>query len=149
MKVKSNRFKCRNLPKNYEVSTQIKSKPVVMLTVGIVVGCFLLIQKTSFFVGIFLIGMGIFGLVSTKNPITVEFSNQFMVCYLDDHQEDCYLIYYDDIDHYDYKRKIFDTDVVRITLKNRKVFEFKSLDRHKILKNLNKKINVEIEDDEE
>lgn len=149
MKVKSNRFKCRNLPKNYEVRTQIKSKPVFMLIVGIIVGCFLLLQKTSFFVGIFLIGMGIFGLLSTKNPTTVEFSNQFMVFYLDDRHEDCYLIYYDDIDHYDYKRKIFDTDVVSITLKNRKVLEFKSLDRHKILKYLDKNVRVEIEDDEE
>lgn len=150
MKVKSNRFKCRNLPKNYDVNVQIKSKPVTMLVLGIIMGCMILLQQKYFFVGIFLIGMGIFGLIFSKNPTTCEFSNQFVVFYLDDHEEDCYMIYYDDVDHYEYKKKIFDTDTIKITLKNHKVLEFKSLDRKKILKNLDMNIHpIKIEDDEE
>ena len=56
---------------------------------------------------------------------------------------------YANIENYEYQRKLFDTDVVKIKLKNQKILEFKSLDRRKIQKNFKKHVVYKIEDDEE
>lgn len=149
MKIKSNRFKCRNLPKNYDVKAVVKSKPIFMMCLALALGIVLIFMKSYMFVGILLLGMALFGLIFSKNPVTVEFSDQFVVFYLDDHQEDCYLVYYEDIDRYEYKRKVFDTDVLQIVLKNQKVLEFKSLDKKKVTKNLNQHVKSHVIDDEE
>lgn len=150
MKVKSNRYKCRNLPANYEVNAKIKSKPVITLAFIACVGVILLFEGSYFFVGVLLLFFSGYSIFFSKNQTTVEFSNDFMIFYLDDRSEECYLIYYNDIEDYEYKRKLFDTDVVRIKLKNHKLLEFKSLDKYKVQKNFEKYVHLKkIEDDEE
>lgn len=120
-----------------------------MMCLALALGIVLIFMKSYMFVGILLLGMALFGLIFSKNPVTVEFSDQFVIFYLDDHQEDCYLVYYEDIDRYEYKRKVFDTDVLQIVLKNQKVLEFKSLDKKKVTKNLNQHVKSHVIDDEE
>ena len=149
MKIKSNRFKCRNLPANYEVNARVKSKPVLTMCFIAVAGLILIFQNSYFFMGVLLLFFGMYSLLFSKNQTTVEFSDDFVIFYLDDHGGECYLIYYADIESYEYQRKLFDTDIVRIKLKNQKILEFKSLDRRKITKNLEKHVAHKIEDDEE
>ena len=138
MKIKSNRFKCRNLPANYVVDARIKSKPIISMCFVAVTGFILLFQDSYFFMGVLLLFFSGYSLLFSKNQTTVEFSDDFVVFYLDDHHGECYLIYYTDIENYEYQRKLFDTDVVKIKLKNQKILEFKSLDRRKIQKNFKK-----------
>ena len=150
MKIKSNRYKCRNLPANYVVTAKIKSKPVVTLGFIAGVGVILLFQDSYFFIGVLLLLFSGYSLFFSKNQTTVEFSDDFVVFYLDDHADECYMIYYNDIEDYEYIRRLFDTDVVRIRLKDHKLLEFKSLDKYKVQKNFEKYVHIEkIEDDEE
>ena len=55
MKIKSNRFKCRNLPANYEVNARVKSKPVLTMCFIAVAGLILIFQNSYFFMGVLLL----------------------------------------------------------------------------------------------
>lgn len=150
MKIKSNRFKCRNLPAEYKVRATIKSKPIVTMGLIAVIGVILLFQNAYFFVGVLLLFFSCYSLFFSKNMTTIEFSDEFVIFYLDDHLDECYMVYYDDIENYEYKRKLFDTDILKIRLKNQKILEFKSLDKMKVQKNMHKYVHVQkTVDDEE
>lgn len=138
MKVKSNRYKCRNLPTHYSVNQVIKAKPVFAMLVFFVIGFVMLFHKNYWYMGAFFCAIGGYTLFFTKNNVAVEFSDDFMVVYLDDKSDECYLIYYDEVDKFQYQAKMYETDIVRIFMKNKKIFEFKSLDRRRLKKNLNK-----------
>ncbi len=150
MKIKSNRFKCRNLPTGYEVKDTVgtKSTFTLILLAGVSVG--MILQKSYFLIGILLLCMSLYILIFSKNKAAIEFCDRFMIYYIDDSHEDCYLIYYDEIDDYEFKRRFFDTDLFLLRLKNQKVIEIKCLDHKKVSKNLSKYVkHQKIEEDDE
>ena len=70
-----------------------------------------------------------------------------MVVYLEDSEEDCFLIYYNDVESYNYCARMYQTDYIQIITKDRKMFEFKCLDRRKMKKYLKEHLFVKTEND--
>lgn len=142
MKIRSNQYKNRNLPKNYEIEGQIKSKPILAMLFLCAVGVVLLFQKRYFVIGMIFLAIALFSLFFSKNETVIEFSHDFMIFHLEEIPDESYLLYYDEILNYEYKHRFFDTDVIRFQLKNQKIVEFKSLDRRVLMKYLDKHVRV-------
>lgn len=138
MKEKSNRYKCRNLPTNYPVNATIKSKPIFAMWVFLVIGVLMMFSTNYKYIGVVFALLGGYTLFFTKNNVSIEFSNDFMVVYLDDQSEECFLIYYNEVEGYRYIARMYQTDYVQVITKNKRMFEFKSLDRRRLRKNLQK-----------
>lgn len=149
MKVKSNRFKCRNLPKSYTINEKIKSKPIMMMVVSGIVGAVLMIDQKLIAIGVVLVAISLYGLFLTKNHTIIGFGDDFVIFYLDDHEEDCYLIYFNDIERFEFVHSTFDVDRLKLELKDHRKLEFKLFERHKVESNFKKHLNMYHEDDEE
>ena len=136
MKSRSNRYKVRNLPENYPVNNVIKSKPIFAMIVFLLIGGIMVFSTNYKLIGAVFALIGGHTLFIAKNNVSVEFSNDFMVVYLEDNEEDCFLIYYNDVESYNYCARMYQTDYIQIITKDRKMFEFLSLDRRKMKKYL-------------
>ncbi len=145
-KIRSNHLKCRNLPYDYEVVDQIDSKPVIGLAALAIIGFFTL-GSQYFMIGAVLIFMSFYGFINMKNDTLVVFTDSFVIFYLDNHKEDCYLIYWDEIMDYRYINKPFETDLIEITLINGKKIQFKSVSKPILMRNFKKHVKKRIEID--
>ncbi len=134
MKTRSNRYKVRNLPENYPVKDVIKNKPVFAMFVFMLIGGVMIFSTKYALIGAVFALVGGYTLFFAENKVSVEFSQDFMVVYLAEQEEECFLIYYNEIESYKYCAKMYQTDEVQIITKDRKMFEFKSLDRRKMKK---------------
>lgn len=141
-KIKSNHLKCRNLPYDYEVEDRIDSKPVIGLAILAIVG-FSTLGSKFFVLGSACIFISFYGFINMKNNPLVVFSDEFVIFYLDDHKEDCYLIYWNEILDYHYIHKAFEPDWIEITLINGKKVQFKSLSRPVIMRNFKKHVVIQ------
>lgn len=147
MKTRSNRYKKRNLPENYPVKNVIKVKPIFAMLVFILIGGIMTFSTNYKLIGAVFAVIGGYTLFFTENKVSVEFSNDFMVVYLEENEDECFLIYYNEIESYQYKAKMYQTDLVQIITKDRKMFEFKSLDRRKMKKYLKEYLFKKTEND--
>lgn len=136
-KIKSNHLKCRNLPYDYEIIDRIDSKPVIGLATLAIVG-FSALSSQYFMLGAVIVFFSFYGLINMKNNTLVVFTDAFVIFYLDDKKEDCYLIYWDEILDYRYITKPFETDMIEITLIDGKKVQFKSLSRPILMRNFKK-----------
>ena len=143
MKTRSNRYKRRNLPENYPVENVIKVKPIFAMSVFLVIGGIMVFSTNYKLIGAVFALIGGHTLFFTENKVSIEFSKDFMVVYPSDQEEDCYLIYYNDIENYSYVARMYQTDYIQIITKDRKMFEFKSLDRRRIKKYLKQYLSKE------
>lgn len=134
MKTRSNRYKKRNLPENYSVIDVIKIKPIFAMFVFLLIGSIMVFSTNYKLIGGVFALIGGYTLFFAENKVSVEFSNDFMVVYLEDQEEECFLIYYDEVESYRYRARMYQTDYVQIITKDRKMFEFKSLDRRRMKK---------------
>lgn len=134
MKTRSNRYKRRNLPENYQVIGAIKSKPIFAMWTFLIIGGIMVFSTNYKLIGAVFAIIGGHTLFFTENKVSAEFSNDFMVVYPSDQEEECFLIYYNEVETYKYVARLYQTDYVQIITKDRKMFEFKSLDRRKMKK---------------
>lgn len=147
MKTRSNRYKKRNLPENYPVNNVIKVKPIFAMFVFLLIGSIMIFSTNYKLIGAVFALIGGYTLFFAENKVSVEFSNDFMVVHLDEQVEECFLIYYNEVESYNYRAKMYQTDHVQIITKDRKMFEFKSLDRNKMKKYLKKYLVKKTEND--
>ena len=136
MKSRSNRYKVRNLPENYPVNNVIKSKPIFAMIVFLLIGGIMVFSTNYKLIGAVFALIGGYTLFFAEDKISVEFSKDFMVVYLTEQVEECLVIYYNEVEAYKYCAKMYQTDYVQIITKDRKMFEFLSLDRRKMKKYL-------------
>lgn len=147
MKTKSNKYKIRNLPENYPVIQSIKTKPVFAMFVFLLIGGIMVFSTNYKLIGAVFAVIGGYTLFVEKNKVSVEFSNDFMVVYLEDNEEECFLIYYNDIETYNYRARMYQTDYIQIITKDKKMFEFKCLDRRRMKKYVKEFVFKNIEND--
>lgn len=147
MKTKSNKYKRRNLPENYSVIHAIKTKPVFAMFVFLLIGGIMVFSTNYKLIGAVFAIIGGHTLFIAKDKVSVEFSNDFMVVYLEDNEEECFLIYYNEVESYNYCARMYQTDYIQIITKDRKMFEFKCLDRRKMKKYLKEHLMVKTEND--
>ncbi|MGN1344929.1 MAG: hypothetical protein ACI4U3_10120 [Traorella sp.] len=150
MRLKSNRYKCRNLPSNYKVNARIKSKSITPMVALGVIGMFLIVNDEDWrILGYIFVGFSIYFIFMEKNETSIEFCDQFMIVYNKQKKDECLLLYYDEILCYHYKKRFFEPDLVMLDLINHQHYEFNSLDKRKMLKNVHKYIHVnQIEEDD-
>ena len=89
MKTKSNKYKRRNLPENYSVIHTIKTKPVFAMFVFLIIGGIMVFSTNYKLIGAVFAIIGGHTLFIAKDKVSVEFSNDFMVVYLEDNEEEC------------------------------------------------------------
>ena len=150
MRMKSNRYKCRNLPVGYKVNARIKSKSISSMIVLGAIGTILITKNDEFrILGFIFLGCSIYFIFFMKNKTAIEFSDKFMVVYSDQKSDECLLVYYDEILSYHYYPKLLETDTLVLDLINHQQYELKSLDKRKMMKNVHKYIQVnQLEDDD-
>lgn len=138
MVIKSNRYKCKNMPTDHKVNHVIKSKPVFAMSFIFFTGIIMSLSGEYLLIGAALAVMSGYTLFFTKNKVSIEFTDNYMIVYLNDQTEEGYLIYYNEVENYRYVPKMYQTDEVEILLINKKLISFKSLDRRRLRKYLKK-----------
>lgn len=131
MNVKSKCLKIRNLPSDGEYLGHINSKPYAFIIIGILIGAALL--ATSFYlVGIVLCLVFLYCLVFVKNIKLVEFYKDYVVFFLNNGNDECFLIFWQDVASWEMESHVNDLDILHIHLKNGKDVSLKCLSRKKI-----------------
>ena len=146
-RIQSNRFKCRNLPADYEVLDQMTTKPTATLVTSSLCGAILLTKEDYLFLGSLVLFMSVYGLIFSRSTVLIEFCKDFVIFYLDERREECYVIYWNEIVHYDYKSSLFNTDYVRIILSDGSEHTFKSLAKHQVIRNFDQHVHLLENDD--
>lgn len=133
LNVRSKNLKIRNLPKQCKRIGQINSKPYVFLVLFFILGI-LLIACRSYVMGTILTVLFIYNLCFVKNCVLIEFYEDHAVFYqITTHKDDCYLLFWDDIEKWRYVKTKTDYDLLEITLKNGKEISLKCISKHKTL----------------
>lgn len=134
VRMQSNRLKCRNLPDDYLPIDQMTNKPTEILVISAISGLVLLMDEDLLFMGSIVLFMSIYSLIFSRSVILIEFCKDFVIFYLDEKREECYVIYWNEIIHYEYKSNHFNSDVIKIVLLDGTKLEFKCLSRRQVLK---------------
>lgn len=133
MNIKSKILKIRNLPTNGKKIDQINSKPYMCIIVFLLFGIAML--WTSFYLlGIIITLIFLFYLLFVKDKTLVEFYDQYVIFYLNNGKEECFLLFWEDILHWDITQNRKDLDVLNIILKDNEQIALNCLSRKKIEK---------------
>ena len=103
--MKSKALKTDNLPEDREVRYRINAKPFIALGVVFTIGAVLIFYPRLTYVGASMIAISLFALLFLPSRILLEFSDDYVVVYHRVNQNECELIYYDEIVSYQYIRK--------------------------------------------
>ena len=133
MNVKSKILKIRNIPKNGKKIAEIKAKPYGMILLFLCLGLALLCTR-FYFLGIIISAVFMYYLVFVKDILLVEFYEEFAVFYLNNGNDECFLLFWEDIYHWDITSSRRDLDVLNIMLKNNQTYALKCLGKKKIMR---------------
>ncbi len=103
--MKSKALKTDNLPENREVTYRINAKPFITLGLLLAAGTALAFYPGYVYVGVTMVAISIFALAFLPSRVLLEFSDDYVVVYHRVNQQECELIYYDEIVSYQYVRK--------------------------------------------
>lgn len=150
--IKSKRLLCRNLPKSREVEAKCNSKPVLGLCMFFIIGALLCL--TSYWVfGVLIAVLSLLGLFFIKNQVMTEFNKEYVVFYKEGDLEECYLLYWEDIDRWKYQNGKGGLDFIQILLKNGELQTHKIFSKGKMMKYFNRyspnPVIIKNEDDED
>ena len=131
MNVKSKILKTRNLPKDGKKLDSIGTKPYLIIILGIVLGIILLFTRFYLF-GIVLVILFLYYLLFVKNVVLIEFYDQYVVFYLNNGNEECFILFWNDILKWHICESRNDLDELHVILKNKKHVDLKCLGKKKI-----------------
>lgn len=133
LNIRSKVLKIRNLPVDGKKIGQIKAKPYGFIVLFLLTGIAMLF--TAFYVvGIIIAGVFTYYLLFVKDILLVEFFETHAVFYLNNGKDECFLLFWDDIDHWEIISSRRDFDVLNIILKNQQTIALKCLGRKKIVR---------------
>ena len=136
MNVKSKCLKIRNIPTDGEFLGRINSKPYLFIIVAILIGLALL--TTDFYmVGILLCLVFLYCLIFVKNLKLIEFYKEYAVFFLNNGNDECFLLFWQDVSSWNIESHVNDLDILHIQLKNGEEIALKCLSRKKIRKYFN------------
>lgn len=133
MNVKSKILKIRNLPCNGKKIAEIKAKPYGFILLFLGVGLLLLCTR-FYFLGIVIAALFLYYLLFVKDILLVEFYDLYAVFYLNNGNDECFLLFWEDIYHWDISSSRRDLDVLNIMLKNDQTYSLKCLGKKKIVR---------------
>lgn len=102
--MKSKALKTDNLPEDREIEYRINAKPFILLGLIIVFGTGMMFYPSFVYIGAAVVAIGLFALLFLPSRVLLEFSNDYVVVYHRVNQNECELIYYDEIVSYQYVR---------------------------------------------
>lgn len=137
MNVRSKILKIRNLPVDGKKDGQIKAKPYGLILLFLCIGLALLCTQL-YFIGIVVVGIFLYYLVFVKDMTLVEFYDTFAVFYLNNGKDECFLLFWEDLDHWEMVSSKKDLDVLNVVLKNNQTVSLKCLGKKKIIRNFKK-----------
>lgn len=136
MNVKSKILKIRNIPKGGNKIAQIKAKPYGFILLFLGLGIVLLWTR-FYFLGIIISAVFLYYLLFVKDILLVEFYDAYAVFYLNNGNDECFLLFWEDIYHWDITSSRRDLDVLNIMLKNDQSYALKCLGKKKIVQYFN------------
>ena len=102
--MKSKALKTDNLPEDREIEYRINAKPFILLGLIVVFGTGMMFYPSFVYIGAAIAATGLFALLFLPSRILLEFSKDYVVVYHRVNQNECELIYYDEIVSYQYVR---------------------------------------------
>ncbi|MEG0274169.1 hypothetical protein [Amedibacillus sp. YH-ame10] len=131
MNVRSKILKIRNLPTSGHKIAQIKAKPYGFILLFLCFGIALLCTR-FFIVGIIISVIFCYYLLFVKDMLLIDFYDTHAVFYLNNGNDECFLLFWEDIYHWEITSTRKDLDVLNIILKNNQTYQLKCLGRKKI-----------------
>lgn len=134
--MKSKELKSYNLPDNRLYNSSIEAKPVVALSILMIIGF------TIMFFGFYIYGIGIFILASFSllflpNHKIIEFYDEYMIIYNKARRDECNIVYYDDITSWEYATFMYKDELI-ISLKDGTLQKVNAFSKKLFEKELNK-----------
>lgn len=133
MNVNSKMLKIHNLPKDGKKVGQVTAKPYLFITVCFCVGVCLLYTRCYLLGWIIIVLFG-YNLVFVKDIVLAEFYEQYAVFYVNHKKDECYILFWGDIEHWSIKKQRHTFDTIDVLLKNQKNVSFKCFHKRKIEK---------------
>lgn len=137
MNVRSKRLKTRNLPQNNKRIDRVNSKPYVFIVLSLCAGC-VMIYKNHYFIGSLISVLFLYNLVCIKNKIIMEFYPDYVVFYAEHEKDECFILFWEDVESWSYHIGKNDLDTVNVTLKDQSAICFKSLSKRKTMRHFKK-----------
>ena len=135
MDVKSKVLKIRNLPCDGKKLDTISSKPYGFICVLLIAGIILLCSN-YYLVGCVITIFSAYYLFFVKNIKLVEFFDRYALFYMNNGKDECFVLFWEDVDHWEFSKCKNDLDSLTITLKNHQSVSIKCVSRKKIEKYL-------------
>ena len=131
--IKSKRLLSRNLPVDRVIELKINSKPYLGLSLFVLLGvaiCF-----TGYWIfGVIIFTLCLLGLLFIKNQVTTEFNQEYVIFYSEGNSEECFIIYWEDIERWQVLSEKTGLDFIRIQLKNGEKLAYKIFAKNKAVK---------------
>lgn len=131
--VKSKILKIRNLPSDSEKVDKINAKPYLFIMIFLLIGIALTFTKL-YLVGIIITLLFLYYLVFVKDAALIEFYSQYAIFYLNNGKDECFLLFWDDVLHWNIENNRKDLDSLSIVLRNNETIDLKCLSRKKVEK---------------
>lgn len=120
--MKSKVLKVRNLPQNEVVIKRIRLKPMLLLSVLTAASVGLLFLSSYTLFAILILIVACFFLFILPNRTLMEFTGSFAVLYNCKSQDECTLIYWDEVMSYEYHSHAKGADVLTFVLTDETVY---------------------------
>lgn len=144
MNIRSKNLKIRNLPKGNRRLDQINSKPYVFLGLFLVLGVTLFLCR-SYLLGSMFIILFFYNFCFIKNDILIEFYDEYVVFYhYNNRKDECFLLFWQDIEKWQYVHTKKDYDQIEVWLKNGKQVSIQCISQHKTLKYFKRYANANV-----
>lgn len=151
--IRSKRLYSHNLPEDRSIETKINSKPTAGLLVFVFFGISLMCVGKLWIFGLLIALMALAGVLFIKNHVMTELSSDHAVFYKDTNREECFILYWDDVEEWKIMPMKTGLDQLIIELKDGEKVCFTVFSRRKIEKYFKKyapnKPKIEIDDDDE
>lgn len=132
MSVRSKMLKIRNLPKGHRRLGSINTKPIDLFIAVLAFGVVLIAVK-SLFIGTFLIAFSLYNILFIRGDCLAEFYDDFVVFYhVNSHKDECYLVFWEDIDKWQVLKNRKHYDELIIGLKNNTIVRFPCVSKIKL-----------------
>lgn len=142
MNVRSKILKIRNLPKGDKRIDHVHAKPYVFISICLAIGIGLLCTR-FFLAGIIVTLIFLFYLIFVRDMILIEIYDQYAVFYFINEKDECFLLFWEDIEKWEVINSRTDLDVLNITLHNHEMISLKCLSKKKVIKYFVKYTNEE------
>ena len=144
MVVKSKVLKTRNLPVDGKLIDHCNAKPYLFILLAISIGALLLMTR-FYLIGFVILCFFLYYLIFVKDVTLIEFYDKYAVFYFNNAENECFLLFWEDVEKWQVHSSRKDFDQVEVTLRNQQVVSLKCLERKKLERYLTTYTNANTE----